>query len=145
MFLGNESETFVQVGNVQMVITALLVMLSFWCDNVPVLEQPLYSTMTLCPPLATVFAHVAATRVVTWHKAFGSDSMKPLQILSSSNIIEVLRRPKPREASKSLTRHGAHGYTGIKNRLRLSQAYTPMFGRAVADMIKTHLTTRAVF
>lgn len=136
-FLGNLSVAFVRAGNHQMVVTALLMLISYWCSNVPVLEQPMNSSMPKCPPLLTVLKFVEATRVLTWHKAFGSASMKPLQIISSSNIIEALRRSKPKGKSASLAKHGDDGrYSGIKKRMESSQAYTPLFGLAVAEMMK---------
>lgn len=141
LYWGDETAKFVRDGNQQMVITALLMMVSFWCSNVPVLEQPMCSSMPLCPPLSTALEFMSATRVVTWNKAFGSASMKPLQIISSSNIIECLRRPKPKGRSVSLASRGADGFgfSGIKKRLIKSQAYTEMFGRCVADMAKAHM------
>ena len=136
LFLGDVTREFVRYGNCQMVITALLMLVSFWCGNVPVLEQPLNSTMPLCPPLATVLRFVKATRVVTWHKAFGAKTKKPLQILSSSDMIGALRRPMPSGKSDVLARRGDGGtFSGIKKKLVASQAYTPLFGIAVADMI----------
>ena len=138
-FLGDMSKEFVRYGNRQMVITSLLMLLSHWCGNVPVLEQPLNSTMPKCAPLRTALDFVEATKVVTWHKAFGSASMKPLQILSNSAVIASLRRPKPNCKSSQLAKHGGDGtLSGIKHKLLASQAYTPMFGRAVADMMKGH-------
>jgi hypothetical protein len=128
----------------QMVITGLMMLLAFWCNNLPVLEQPMNSCMPLCQPLKTVLLFVGSTRVITWHKAFGSASMKPLQILSSSAIIEALRRPKPKGKSQSLANRGQAGqYTGIKKRMVSSQAYTPLFGLAVAEMLKRSLLVAA--
>ena len=141
LYWGDEARAFVRDGNMQMVITALLMMLSFWCNNVPVLEQPMSSTMPLLPPLSAALNFMKATRVVTWNKAFGSASMKPLQILSSSDIIQCLKRPKPGGRSISLATSDSSGaFTGNKKRLRQSQVYTEMFGRCVADMAKAHLT-----
>ena len=140
LYWGDESRGFVCDGNMQMVITSLLMMLSYWCSNVPVLEQPMCSVMPLCPPLSTALSYVKATRVVTWHKAFGSASMKPLQIISSIDIVNCLKRPKPRGRATSLvTRHAGGAFTGNKKKLLQSQAYTEMFGRCVADMAKAHL------
>ena len=140
LYWGDESRGFVCDGNTQMVITSLLMMLSYWCSNVPVLEQPMCSVMPLCPPLSTALSYVKATRVVTWHKAFGSASMKPLQIISSIDIVNCLKRPKPRGRATSLvTRHAGGAFTGNKKKLLQSQAYTEMFGRCVADMAKAHL------
>jgi hypothetical protein len=87
-----------------------------------------------------VFKFIDVKRIVTWHKAFGSKSMKPLQILSSSGIIESLRRPKPHCKSASLAIRADGRYSGVKKRLVESQAYTPQFGSAVADMmVRFHL------
>jgi len=61
--------------------------------------------------------------------------MKPLQLLSSNGIIELLKRPKPCGKSVALTNHCGGCYSGIKQRLVESQAYTSQFGSAVADMM----------
>ena len=98
-----------------MVITALLMALSYWIGNVAILEQPLTSTMPRCQPLRSVFEFVKVTRVVTWHGAFGAKSKKPLQILSSHSMIECLKRPKPSGKSSTLARPGEAGtFTGKK-------------------------------
>ena len=136
LWLGDMSKNFVRYGNNQMVITALLMALSYWIGNVAILEQPLTSTMPRCQPLRSVFEFVKVTRVVTWHGAFGAKSKKPLQILSSHSMIECLKRPKPSGKSSTLAHPGEAGtFTGKKQSLLQSQAYTPLFGKAVAEMI----------
>ena len=145
LFLGDLTVDFVRRGNMQMVITGLMMLVSWWCNSLPVLEQPMSSSMPLCPPLKTVLLFFGATRIVTWHKAFGAASMKPLQILSSSAVIEALRRPKPKGKSVGLANHGGNGqYTGIRKRMFSSQAYTPLFGLAVAEMLKRSFLEAAV-
>jgi hypothetical protein len=139
-YLGDETKEFVCQGNMLMNVTALLMMLSFWLGNVPVLEQPLGSVMPKCIPLQTALAFMGADRVVTWHGAFGSKSMKPLQILSPSVIIQVLKRDKPHGASTRLARSNSAGqFTGVKGRMTKSGEYTMPFGACVARMAKRHL------
>jgi hypothetical protein len=138
-YLGDETRLFVREGNALMNVTALLMLLSFWLGNVPVLEQPLGSVMPKSVPLQSVLAFMDAKRVVTWHKAFGAKSMKPFQILSPSGIICELRRDKPAGKSIALVRKNGDRFTGIKRRLVASGAYAQMFGAAVAKMVKKHL------
>jgi hypothetical protein len=136
-FLGDESKEFVKTGNMQMTITALLMLVSFLVENVAVLEQSAGSTMPKTPPLNVVLRFASAKRVVTWHGAFGAATAKPLQIWSNNAIIEKLRRKKPVGISGHLCSNGGDsGYSGIPRRLFGSQAYMPEFGRAVADMMR---------
>ena len=135
-YQGDLTKQFVRYGNNQMVVTALIFALSHGLGNVAALEQPLSSTMPFCQPLKSVLQFVKVTRVVTWHGSFGANSMKPLQILSNRDMICSLKRKKPSGKSLTLARKGDGGaFTGRKKHLVRSQAYTPLFGKAVADMM----------
>ena len=136
-FLGvtttNDDLDFVHRGNVQMTITALMIFLSHLLGNACVLEQPLGSVMPLAPPLSTVLHFIGASRETTWHSSFGAASAKPFQLISNRRNIIDLKRPKPKgKASASLAHKGDSGtYTGIKDVLKESQAYTAEFAKAV--------------
>ena len=129
----NDDLDFVHRGNLQMTITALMVFLSHLLKNACVLEQPLGSVMPLAPPLSTVLHFIGANRETTWHSSFGASSAKPLQLISNRCNIIDLKRPKPKgQASAPLVHKGESGsYTGIKDVLKNSQAYTAEFAKAV--------------
>ena len=135
-FLGvtttNDDLDFVHRGNVQMTITSLLVLLSHLLGNACVLEQPLGSVMPLAPPLSTVLHFIGASRETTWHASFGAASAKPLQLISNSSNIMHLKRPKPKgqKSAASVRKGNAGAYTGIKDVLKESQAYTAEFAKA---------------
>ena len=144
LFLGivktNDDSDFVHRGNVQMTITALLIFLSSLLSNACVLEQPLGSVMPLAPPLSTVLQFIGASRETTWHSSFGADTAKPFQLIGNRRNIIDLKRPKPkRQAGTSLCVTGDSGsYTGIKNVLKGSQAYTAEFAKSVCTAFFGH-------
>lgn len=92
---GAASPHFVKVGNYLMEATGIIYLLAFLCGLNPVLEQPVTSCMMLCPSLRGVFWFTKSKRVVTYMGQFEGPSVKPLQLATSWDAIENLRRPKP--------------------------------------------------
>ena len=139
--LGDVSKPSVRDGNQQMSITALMMVVAFWCRIAPILEQPTSSVMPKCNPLQSTLSFMKATRVVTWHGSFGARSPKPLQLWSSSDMIKSMRRARPPNAGQwhSLVIIKAGKIQGAKN-LKASEAYTPTFGKAVGKMFCERLS-----
>jgi hypothetical protein len=140
-FLGDVTRAFVVEGNYQMALTALLFMLAHVIQNMAILEQPLGSSMPRAPPLCNVLEFIKARKVVTWHSAFGAISAKPLQLWSNNLAAMRLRRARPHSTNlKTLARkHEDVKYSGKPIRMKKSQAYTPEFGKAVAEMAVSEL------
>jgi hypothetical protein len=127
-----------------MVAASLILFVSFLCGRVAVLEQPSDSCMPASLPMATVLRFIGAQKWTTWHSAFGAPSAKPFQIWSTSDIVAELRRPKtvgPSHARLTTVRIAEGGRRRVSGTaaMRGSEAYTPAFGRAVAEMLAKHL------
>ena len=82
-FWGDEAKKWVKQGNMIMVRTALLVLLSDLLGCHYIVEQPCNSVMFKAPPMSTVLRVTGANRIVTWHNAFGAESPKPFTLHSS--------------------------------------------------------------
>eukprot|EP00438_Fugacium_kawagutii_P007886 Skav205128 [mRNA] locus=scaffold6207:1478:1813:- [translate_table: standard] len=104
-------------------------------DNVPVLEQPVSSCMPQYCVMNAVLTFCETYRITTYHGCFGAETVKPLQLLSPSVRIQSLIRSKPvltPHADLSLvTRDASGAFTGQKEQLTHSQAYTREFGEAL--------------
>ena len=135
MYLGDTSLFCVQLGNVLADITGLLLLLGFFLDLSEGLEQPGGSTLPLTPVVNAVLRFVGSSRTDTYHWCFGGPTLKPLQLWSRCNFMRHLRRPKPFVPSmeeNALAKRGSDGsYTGTRELLEESQAYTLQFGRCV--------------
>ena len=135
-FWGDEAKAWVKQGNMIMVRTALLVLLSDLAGCRYVVEQPCNSVMFKAPPMSTVLRLTGANRIVTWHNAFGAESPKPFTLLSSipADILAkgLKRRKRSFKGIKLVNKKGTK-FSGNRN-LTKSQAYTPAFGWAVAAM-----------
>jgi len=76
--------------------------------------------------------------------AFGGDTLKPLNIMSTDPEVEMLARPKPKK-QKTLTTRGKNGsVNGKTSALSSSQAYPMGFGKAVAHVYKTIAKNSAI-
>lgn len=138
MFEGDVSRSFVRVGNALASISALLMFISYMTLCVPVLEQPGNSCLPSCGVMRCVLHHIQAYRVMTYHGSFGAETIKPLQIISTSPRISALIRPRPTvtvtddDGKEGLVTRSEDGaFTGNKQNLESSQAYTRQFGLAV--------------
>lgn len=136
-FLGDQSREFVVNGNHLMEVTAILYLLAYIIDLIPVLEQPLSSVMPDCWIMKTVLDYTCSQKCTTYMGQFGGPSQKPLQIYSPCWRISQLQRDRPvgMESEPLVTRHG-NQFTGQKERLVESQSYTLDFGHAVMEVCK---------
>jgi hypothetical protein len=132
---GDTNRAFVQIGNGLAAVSALLYLLTALMGNIPALEQPLNSCMPLYSVVNAVLTFCETYRVTTYHGSFGAETVKPLQLLSPSARIHSLIRSKPSLApsddSSLVTRDDSGAFTGQKQQLTQSQAYTREFGEAV--------------
>lgn len=114
-WMGNECRTFVHEGNCLADLTACLMLVSFATDAVPGLEQSGSSVMARTPCLRGVLSFMQFQRVTTYHACFGAESLKPLQLWSSSTFVESLSRSKPSMRGAGVTlavRSEGGGFTG---------------------------------
>ena len=137
MFEGDTSREFVRVGNALASISALLMFIGYMTLCVPALEQPGNSCLPSCGVMRCVLQHIQAYKVITYHGSFGSETLKPLQIISTSPWISALIRPKPTVTADDdealVTRSADGSFTGKKKNLESSQSYTRQFGLAVVQ------------
>ena len=139
MFRGDCVREFVLIGNGLASVSALTIFISDLVMALPALEQPLNSCMPSYSVMNCVLTFIGACKISTFHGAFGAETLKPLQILSTSRRISLLVRPKPpcfqqNNDSEGLVSRSEDGqFTGRKENLVQSQAYTAVFGRAVID------------
>lgn len=135
-FWGDESKAWVLQGNLIMLRTALLTLLSdlFGCHYV--IEQPCNSVLFRAPPMSTVLRVTHSNKISTWHNAFGAESPKPFCLHSSLPLhclVSGMKRKKLNQEGIKLVSKKGTKFSGNKNLTR-SQAYTPAFGMAVAKM-----------
>lgn len=134
---GEDSPIFVQVGNGLMEVSSLLFFLCYLLEVWVVLEQPMTSCMPECPSMKGVLFYTQSARYVTYMGHYGGPSCKPLQLHSTWPAIAGLVCPRPAGGGEALvTRHGDQ-FTGNKTLLVQSQAYTPEFGRKVAEICRS--------
>ena len=141
MFKGDCTREFVVIGNGLASVSALTIFISDLVMALPGLEQPLNSCMPSFSVMNCILTFIDACKISTFHGAFGAETLKPLQILSTSRRISLLVRPKPPcfqqqgNDSEGLVSRSENGqFTGRKENLFQSQAYTPVFGRAVIEV-----------
>ena len=136
-FYGDTSRACVCDGNFQLEVTGLCMYLSMLLSCIPVLEQPLGSCMPNVPVLRNLFAWFGMIKTVTYMGCFSGPSVKPLQIWHPPNTLERLCRQKPNhwDFDSQLASRGNNGsYTGVRALCQESEAYTPAFGLAVAEL-----------
>lgn len=145
-FMGDATREFVRNGNDLMQISSLMFLLAYLCGLWPVVEQPLSSVLPDCPAMRTVIQFTSARKCVTYLGAFEGPSQKPLQLWSPWHRIQMLHRPKPMDlvaVEPLVRRHGDSGerFTGNKDLLRESEAYTKAFGKAVVQLCQAEWET----
>ena len=132
---GDTNRAFVQIGNGLATVSALLFLLTALMSNIPALEQPLNSCMPQYSVVNAVLTFCETFRITTYHGSFGAETVKPLQLLSPSVRIQSLIRSKPTltpsNDSSLVTRDDSGAFTGQKEQLTQSQAYTREFGEAL--------------
>ena len=141
----NTSRPWVEEGNLQQEVTAMMIFFSFLLGCIPVLEQPTGSVLPKLPSLRNVFCFFQFEKTVTYMGSFNGPTMKPLQIWHPStqpgNCFTLLARPRPHGLGNNLASSGeswdgSHSYTGKKQLLSESEHYTPEFGACVASIFK---------
>ena len=138
-FLGDESRAFVRQGNCLMEVSALLYLLAHMVGLLPVLEQPTSSVMPDCPIMSAVLQFTSSKKTVTYMGQFNGPSQKPLQLWSPWNRLGHLERCRPvgMDSVPLVDRHeNSRQFTGRKDLLLESQAYTVEFGKAVSELCK---------
>ena len=135
-YWGNREKSFVRTGNLQMVVTSLVMAIGHWSGVNPVLEAPTTSAMPRAEPLCSVLQFINASKHVVWLGAFSGESPKPLQIWSRQDLSALQHgRPSSHRFSKLCNTKGK-SYSGNRKALHRSQAYTREFGKAVAGVVK---------
>lgn len=142
LYMGDQSRAFVQQGNSLMVVTAWLYFLARLCGITCILEQPLNSFLPLTPLMSSVLEFCQSAKVLTYLGAFGHETVKPLQLWSSSSAFSSLNRPKPQGLEGSLvTRSDDGSYTGIKDALVASGVYPRAFAAEVASIFQCQVAS----
>ncbi|CAL1171535.1 unnamed protein product [Cladocopium goreaui] len=141
-FYGDRSRPWVEQGNLQQEVTAMMMFFSFLLDCIPVLEQPTGSVLPKLPSLRNVLWFFDFKKTVTYMGSFAGPTSKPLQIWHPSSgpgsLFAAIARPRPdgldNLASSGQSWDGSHTYTGNKEMLIQSEHYTPEFGACVAQI-----------
>lgn len=143
-FLGDESRYFVLEGNCLGDISALMFWLGAMVLLRPALEQPANSVLPLSGCVAGVLQYLNAEKTMTYHYCFGGATLKPLQLWgTSSSFLRALQRSRPAGFTQGqdeglVSRDDQGGFTGDKERLKESQAYSKQFGRAIIQAFLSH-------
>jgi len=123
----------VRSGN-RMVVRLVLIMLVLWMKGAHLfLENPSSTVIHWFSPLREVIQCILVHRISTPLSAYGSSTMKPITIWSSSPRVSSLHRPKAIVQEKLFSRKD-NCVTGKRAALKSSQAYPAAFGRAVAQI-----------
>ena len=134
-WLGND-RPFVTEGNTLADLSGLTIFLAYMMNCIPGLEQSGSSVMGKSPCLKGVLTFIMAIWVKTYHGCFGGNSEKPLQLWSSSSWIEDLARSKPDMGGSGVglvSKSEDGSFTGIKDKLKASENYTPLFGASIIE------------
>ena len=120
-----------------MAVVALMLFLTHISGCIGALEQSITSSMHKAPPMCTVLSYIGATRVVTSHGAFGGETRKMLQLFSPAKLfLSKMQRKAPKRTvgpDASLVSRKGKRFTGKAKNMKISQRYTPAYGRAFAD------------
>ena len=143
---GDTSREFVRRGNMHMQIAALFFLLACVLGLQVCLEQPSNSCMCQLPPMSSVLSFVRASKITTYLGAFGGPTQKPLQIWCTRGAYSQLIRQKPGHACDSgtslVTRNDDGSFTGVKDLLVESGAYTREFGQHVSKIFAEELQAK---
>ena len=127
-----------KVLNANRMIVMLVAIIAFaWLRDVACfVEQPSSSILRFFGPFAPILRLILTHTCRTYLGAFGSSTVKPIDIYSSEQEVAELQRKKPQKTRKLTTRKG-HSVTGKVTALKNSSAYPTPFGYAVRRVIKT--------
>lgn len=125
-----------------MEVSSLIYLIAFLAGLLPVLEQPQSSVMSECYTLRSVLDFTASRQYITYMGAFNGPCQKPLQLWSPWPRISLLCRRRPVNicCEDPLVRRHDGQFTGNKEQLVKSQAYTKEFGKAVMELCTAEWT-----
>ena len=101
-FYGDRSRPWVEQGNLQQEVTAMMMFFSFLLDCIPVLEQPTGSVLPKLPSLRNVLWFFDFKKTVTYMGSFAGPTSKPLQIWHPSSGAPYLQ-PLPGQGQMAWT------------------------------------------
>ncbi|CAL1126026.1 unnamed protein product [Cladocopium goreaui] len=145
---GDEGLEGVRVANCLAARFALLAMVAIVNGVWWSVEQPSSSCLPKCPYVAHVMTNMAPTWYLrTWMGAFNHFCSKPTALFGSWPLLEELKCRLSQAEQKSLRESSAGMYTKKRlpdgrvrvtggKRLKESGAYTPEFGKRVAQLFK---------
>lgn len=141
-WLGDETRPWVREGNALMEVSSMIYLIAYLAGLLPVLEQPQSSVMSECYTLRSVLDFTASRQYITYMGAFNGPSQKPFQLWSPWQRISLLCRRRPVDISceDPLVRRHDGQFTGNKEQLVKSQAYTKEFGKAVMELCTAEWT-----
>ena len=98
--------------------------------------------MSLAELMRSFFLLVAQVWVRIYLGTYGGKTPKPIYVYSNNPSTHALNRKLPRNASwDKLCRISKEGsVTGLRKKLKGSQAYPKLFGKAVAELTQKGLT-----
>ena len=122
----------VRDGNM-MVVRLVMIFLVCWARGVHLwLENPMSTIIHEFSPLKELLLCIMPFKVTTEMSAYGTEVSKPLMFWSSCKAVMSLYRQPVKVTQTLCTRNQNGGVTGKRAALKLSQAYPPDFGKAVA-------------
>lgn len=137
--MGNEAATGVRDGNLQALHLAWLCILAHSRGVYVMVEQVASSILHLHPAMEEALAMLGATKIHTWMGAFGHAMPKPssLWVTLPEHVHCYLKKPKPAGlgAPECCHRVTRTGWWTAGPALKGSEAYTPAFGKALADAL----------
>jgi hypothetical protein len=131
--MGDNSVPRTRYANRMVVLTTMLMLLAYIRNAHVWIEQPSSSLMPVFSPLKEFLDFACGYSVTTFLQAFGSKSLKPLCIRCSAEEVMRLRRQRPHVRGENLATTKGTMVTGKRKQLRESQAYPPLFGKAVSE------------
>ena len=144
---GDTSREFVRTGNMHMQIAAIVFLLACVVGLQVCLEQPANSCMCQLPPMYSVLSFVKANKIKTYLGAFGGPTEKPLQIWCNRAAYSQLLRQRSDACVSGpslVTRNDNGSFTGVKDLLVESGAYTSKFGQHVFKIFAEELQAKLV-
>jgi len=136
--LGDNSKPWVRAGNHMLTCTVIVCALAWLLQCNFSWEHPLASLVNYVPCVQNLL-QLPGVHITTnvFLGCFGAPTPKPLKLLNSCQWAPQLRKPFPKGLGR-LVRikvvNGKKRVTGIKSKLKDSQAYPRGFGEAVVNL-----------
>ena len=132
---GDSRVHVVYQGNLIMKLTVAVLLVGFLRGCNIFIEQPCSSVMEFMEPMRSFVELIATSKVRTFLGAFGSTSPKLITIYTNCEDAATLKRSLPAGVEwEQLVKKDKGAVTGIRDRLKSSQAYPLGFGCAVAAL-----------